>query len=194
MMNVWNELLLKYASYISHTTRQNIYVSLYVKYRRHILMKDHSKHSVLYPYCTTGMSTRDFRNLKIKHLTLLFVDCTGDQMFIVMPVNVADLMLISFHCANKTTIVHFKQRRTVVLCMRQFKFCLSSCQIPKLQNRTKRPVDNSAVSSENAVSADIKIVDTSIQHPISGQSTTVVKAVQYIQLIWQILPLVMEEH
>ena len=38
------------------------------------------------------------------------------------------------------------------------------------------------------------IVDTSIKHPISSQSTTVVKDCMYIWLMWQILPLVMEEH
>ena len=38
------------------------------------------------------------------------------------------------------------------------------------------------------------IVDTSIQHPISGQSSSVVKGCMYICLIWQILPLVIEEY
>ena len=39
-----------------------------------------------------------------------------------------------------------------------------------------------------------KKVDTSIEHQISVQSTTVVKGCMYICLMQQILPLVMEEH
>ncbi len=51
-----------------------------------------------------------------------------------------------------------------------------------LSNNPVDPVCNtSALPSKNAVSAKIKhIVDTSIKHAISGQSTTVVKGCMYI--------------
>ncbi len=37
-------------------------------------------------------------------------------------------------------------------------------------------------------------VDTSNKRQISGQSITVVKCCMYCSLIWEVLPLVMEEH
>ncbi len=41
----------------------------------------------------------------------------------------------------------------------------------------------SAVPSKSAASANINVVDTSIKHPVSGQSTTMVKDCMYIMFI-----------